>query len=127
MADLTDFLHRKAKDSVTPTKWRYLDELNRATVYERTGENRAPEIGELIWADSSEPAPYPFQPSCWKGRQDRPCENCGQPDRYHVLTGLTLYCPKRITPIWRLAEDQTWKPPEPAGGPRPGLDELIRQ
>jgi len=96
----TEFLNRKPSDSVTPTRWRAAD----GKVYERTGENRRPEPGELCWLDTSEPAPYPFVPS------DLP------------------HFPVSPTPIWKLSEDQSWQPPAAPEMSKPdSLDSLIQQ
>lgn len=129
----------RAGDSVTPTKWRDPD----GTVWERTGERRAPHPGEFIWFDTAEPGPYEYIPTEWKGRVDRPCENCGYPDRDHIktprsvvagppaddvaatLVPVKLTCPGPVTPIWRIADDQDWAPQSIAPRRVPGVADLI--
>lgn len=83
-------------ESVTPLKRRAQDGI----VYERTGEKRQPEPGELIWHDGLQIAPYPYDPK-----------------RDSLL----------VTPIWIVSEDQKWQPPVIPSGPQNEIDRLIQE
>lgn len=114
----------KPSDSVTPTKWRGPD----GKVYERTGEKRQPTRDEFVWLNTEAVHPYQFVPPVCKGRQDRPCEHCGFPDRAHNLDGGILFCPVPVTPIWKLSDDQSWQPPAAPELSQPEtIDSLVRQ
>ena len=68
-------------ETVTPVKRRAAD----GVVYERTGEKRTPEVGELHWCDATRPAPYPFEwpvATHWEPKEDWPPREwqCSDPD-----------------------------------------------
>lgn len=86
----------RPSESVTPLKRRAQDGI----VYERTGEKRQPEPGELIWHDGLQIAPYPYDPK-----------------RDSLL----------VTPIWIVSEDQNWQPPVIQSGPQNEIDRLIQE
>ena len=75
-------------DTVSPVKVRASD----GVVYERTGEKRTPEVGELHWCDGLRPAPYPFEwppATNWEPREDWPPVDfqCEDPDGTITING----------------------------------------
>lgn len=124
----------RPSESVTPLKRRAQDGI----VYERTGEKRQPEPGELHWCDATRPAPYPFR---WPKRTrfsradfwaqpegvDKsawPCKHCGLPKEKHEGRN----CPRfHKCPIWIVSADQEWQPPVIQSGAQNEIDRLIQE
>lgn len=125
-------------ETVTPVKFRAGD----GVVYERTGEKREPQPGELHWCEATRPAPYAFR---WPKRtrwspngfwaqpegttkEQWPCKHCGRPKAMHEGKYAPL-CPRfHKCAIWKVSEDQGWQPPASvAPASQDPIDQLIQR